>query len=111
MLMFQSEVDLVAVLDHHDNLVRQCARGELSYSKFSLSYNNFFWRYALDGHESDDEERALLAKYAERIAPHRTIASEILGLVCSAADAERKTYKQAGRFGSAEALARLGRAL
>jgi hypothetical protein len=49
----------------------------------------------------------LLEKYDSRIEPHRVIAEEILGLVCSDEDAKLNNYKQVGRFGSDEALRRL----
>lgn len=107
MLMFKSEADLLQALSLHDNLVRQCASGQLDFDDFCEKYNNFYAFYALDGHESDQEECDLLKKYDVRIEPHRVIAEEILAQVCSDEDAEREIYKQAGRFGSIEAIERL----
>ena len=109
MQMFQSEADLLNELSVHDELVRQCAGGQLSFDRFCERYRDFYAFYALDGHESDEEERLLLEKYARRIEPHRVVAEEILGQVCSDADAELEQYQRAGRFGSAEAVARLKR--
>lgn len=107
MVMFKSESELLAVIAQHDELVRQCVRGELEFWQFCAQYKDFYWFYALDGHESDVEERAFFEKHEDRILPHRTIAYDILGRVCSDEDAEREIYKQAGRFGSAEATVRL----
>jgi hypothetical protein len=107
MVMFKSEADLAATLATHDELVRRCSAGEIPFESFCEAYANFYWRCALDGHESDVDERAFLEKYAERIAPHRFIAEEILGCLCADGDAQREDYSSAGRIGSREALARL----
>jgi hypothetical protein len=102
-----SESELVATLDHHDNLVRLCAAEQLSFWDFCASYDDFYCTYALDGHESDAAGQALLAKLARRIRPHQYIAENIFSKVCSDADAATDSYRQAGRFGSAEAVNRL----
>ena len=81
--MFDSEADLLATLASYDELVRRCSAGEIPFESFCEKYNDFYWRCALDGHESDGQERALLEKYAQRIAPHRFIAEEILGRLCA----------------------------
>ena len=107
MVIFQSEADLLSAIAKHDALVRQCVSGNLAFGEFCERYSNFYFRYALDGHESDDEERVLLVKHDYLIEPHRVIAEEILGHVCSDADAAREDYKEGGRFGSAEAIERL----
>jgi len=109
MLMFHSEVDLLLEISKHDELVRRCVRGEVTFDEFCEKYNNFYAFYALDGHESDTAERALLERHEDRVRPHRIIALEILGQVCSEQDALLEAYKQAGRFGSVEAVARLNR--
>ena|SRR5882672_3332426 len=109
MVIFDSEADLLAAINHHDELVRQCVRGEINFSQFCSAYDNFYLTHALDGHESDDEERSLFQKHAARIDPHRIIAQDILGRLCAEEDAERETFKQAGRFDSREAKARLAR--
>ncbi len=107
MRMFASEADLQASLEHHDELVRQCAHGEVTWDSFCDRYNNYWSNYALDGHESDEEENAILDRYEERIALHRTIAFDVLGQVCSEEDAVKEIYIQAGRIGSAVAVERI----
>jgi hypothetical protein len=101
------EAELLAALAEHDDLVRRCVRGELTFGQFAEAYNNFYLSAALDGHESDSAGRALLRKHAMRIRLHRIITEEILASVCSDKDAVREAYKRADRFGSAEAVARL----
>ena len=104
---FPSELELIAALDRSDELVRLCASGQLSFSEFCGNYDNFFWSYALDGHEAGPAGLAVLAKYAKRIAPHRAVAEDILAKVCSDADAATEAYSSSGRFGSAQAVVRL----
>ena len=107
MLMFASEVEIQQSLTAHDELVRQCAQGEITFDHFCDKYNNYWSFYALDGHESDDEERGILERYEDRIELHRLIAFDILGQLCSEEDAQKEIYIQAGRFGSAVAQQRL----
>ena len=107
MVMFESEVDFLSTIERHDALVRECIEGTIGFLEFCDKYNDFYAFYALDGHESDEEERQLLEKHEARIEPHRIIAYDILGKLCSDSDAQLDSYKQAGRFGSSEALQRL----
>ena len=109
MVMFESEAELLETISSHDALVSQCVAGDISFSEFCKKYNDFYSFYALDGHESDHEERALLEKHNNLIEPHRVIAYEILGQVCSDDDAGLESYKNAGRFGFSEAVRRLAR--
>lgn len=108
-MMFESEAHLIEVIAHHDALVRECVAGNLPFWEFCRKYNDFYGFWALDGHESDEEEILLLEKHDSIIEPHRFIAYEILGKVCADEDATRENYKEAGRFGSAEAVALLSR--
>lgn len=107
MVSYPAESDLIVELDRGDELVRLCASGELTFEDFSVQYDSFYWSAALDGHESDDIGRSLLAKYSGRIALHREVAETVLARVCSASDAEKDDYRGAGRFGPAEAVVRL----
>ena len=104
---YPSEKDLLLALDRCDRLVRACASGRLSFTDFLTEYDNFYWSFALDGHESDQAGQAVLAKYAARIAPHQAVAETILAKVCSDTDAAQESYRAAGRFGSTEAVTRL----
>ena len=102
-----SELRLVAALDHHDDLVRLCAAGRLPFWDFCDAYDNFYWTYALDGHESDPAGLSAMEKFAGRIAPHRELAETVLAHVCSDTHAATGSYGRAGRFGPEEAMVRL----
>lgn len=107
MATYHLEYELVAALDHHDDLVAQCAAGRLSFCDFCATYDNFYWAYALDGHESDPTGQAVLHKLAARIAPHKELAESVLAHVCSDTDAAKGSYGKAGRFGPEDAMVRL----
>jgi len=107
MPIFESE--FLKALDEHDSLVRQCLAGAIGFGEFCDQYDSFYWRYALDGHESDQAERGLFDRYRARVELHRVIAHEILTKVCSDADTELDSYKSAERFGPIEAVKRLRR--
>lgn len=107
MNIFTSEAELIAVLDEHDLNVLRCAQGEIGFWEFVETDRSFYGYYALDGHESDEAERALLIKHEHRIETHRIIAEEILGGVCTEEDMKNPLYPQAGRFGPDVALQKL----
>jgi len=100
MEMFESESDLVRTLDHNDSLVLKCVDGELTFREFRDKYQCCYDHCALDGHESDDEEKKLLVKYESRILPHRLISEKIFQYICSDEDSTKPVYIKAGRFGS-----------
>ncbi len=107
MTSFPSEAELLDALNHNDELVHLCAESKISFEDFLIKYNNFYWSFPLDGHESDQSGLSVLAKYSSRIALHKVIAETILSKICSEADALKESYKIEGRFGSSEAIARL----
>ena len=105
--MFASEAQVQQSLAEHDDLVRRCVEGEITFDYFCEKYNNYWSFHALDGHESDDEEQEILERYEDRIELHRLIAFDVLGPLCSEKDAQREIYIQAGRIGSAVAHKKL----
>jgi hypothetical protein len=106
--IFGSEEELLSTLDQHDQLVRDCVSGRISFQEFLGRYDTFYMTYALDGHESDPEENVLLEIHEDRIARHRNIWERIIGGgLCADEDARKDSYIQAGRFGSDEGLRRL----
>lgn len=107
MNIFKSELELINELNKHDEFVVQCANEKLSFLEFCEKYRDFYSYYALDGHESDEEELRLLEKYDNRIKPHRIINNDVLGKVCSDENAKKQFYIDAGRFGSIEAILKL----
>jgi hypothetical protein len=106
--IFESEEEMLATLDQYDQLVRDCVSGHISFEEFLEGYDTFYMTYALDGHESDPGEQALLEAHRDRIVLHREIWERIIsGGLCSDEDARKELYIQAGRFGSGEGLRRL----
>lgn len=104
---FSSETEFLEVLSAHDALVRRCARGQIEFREFVQLYGDFWWRYAFDGHESDNAERHLLERHADRILVHRRIAEEVLGPLAPESDARKESYRHAGRIAPEQALSRL----
>ena len=62
MKVFSSEAELIASLKMSARQIDDCILGRITFDNFLSTYNNFYDRYALDGHESDDEEIAHLQK-------------------------------------------------
>ena len=97
---------LISALDKHDELLRCVAAGRLGIVDFLAQYDNFYWSYALDGHESEPDAAALAA-LANRIAPHRRVAEEVLAVLVAEPSASQPAYISAGRIGPTEAVDRL----
>jgi len=106
---FASEIDLLEELSAHDDLVRRCVHGDIEFREFVRLYDDFWWRFALDGHESDSAERLVLERHANRILLHRKVAEEVIGALASASDATKQSYQRAGRIGPQDAFERLQR--
>ena len=107
MSIFSSEANLLEVLSAHDALVRRCALGHIEFREFVRLYSDFWWRYALDGHEADSTERRLLERHANRILLHRRIAEEVLSPLATESDATKQSYRHAGRMAPEDAFIRL----
>ena len=107
MVIFKSESELIKTLKLYDELILQCSEGKISFSDFLVKYDSFYPRFALDGHESDEEELLLLKKYKNKIEPHKIIIEDVLGRLCSDDDAKKEIYIKAGRYGSDVALVKL----
>jgi len=108
-MLFESEEELLATLDEHDQLIRDCVSAHISFLEFLDRYDDFYMTYALDGHESRVDEKEILAVHEKRIAPHREVWERIItGGLSAEEDAQKESYIQAGRFGSDEGLRRLG---
>lgn len=60
--------------------------------------------YALDGHEGGE---SVLRAHSAAVEFHRRVRDEVLYIVCSESDAKRDVYRNAGRIGPDEAVARL----
>lgn len=98
-----TESELVETLDTHDALVVACIRGELDWPRFEAAYHSFYVHHALDGHEADAVERALLAAYADRIALHRQIWSDVISRVTT----DEHARNHAGYLSTVQAVQRI----
>lgn len=107
MVIFKSEKDIIEKLNFYDQLVFDCADEKLEFWSFIEKYGNFFQHYALDGHESDDEEFELLKQYEKRILFHEELSLNILADVCSDEDAIKPDYIKCGRYGSVVAMEKI----
>jgi hypothetical protein len=106
MTIFTSESELLELLDRADESINACADGSLEFHAFHQELGHLYSFYALDGHESDEEERKILNRHRDRIAWIERVLEEIQD-VCADDDATKEAYIKAGRFGSSEALQRL----
>jgi hypothetical protein len=106
MVIFNSESELLELLARMDAMIAACAGGSLEFRAFHQELGRLHGYYALDGHESDEEERKILDRHHERIAWVECVLDE-LGAVCADDDAPKEAYIKTGRFGSAEAMRRL----
>jgi hypothetical protein len=106
MKMFSDEAALVTVLDEADVLIAQASAGSVPLRDFVQRLWDLYGTHALDGHESDQQERAVLGRHARRIEFIYRILQELGGL-CSEEDAVKRSYIEAGRFGVGEGLRRL----
>ena len=105
MKIFSSEQDLVATLDKYDDLVLACASGAVSFEEFERAYDSFYWRDALDGHESDEEERSWFARHASRISLHAEVCEEVLARLTTEEYAASPQYAAKGFIGPGGAVA------
>lgn len=107
MNIFSSEQEFLSTIEKHKKIVQDCVSEKISFQEFLDKYDNFYNYYALDGHESDSDEKAMFDKHQDKIQPFFAIWEEILTKICSDEDADKEFYIKANRFGSQEGLRRL----
>jgi len=76
--MHESEEELAEVIDKLDSLVDGYLDGSISFDEFLRRYGYPIGEYALDGHESSAEGKAVLARFKGRLLVHEQIAEEFL---------------------------------
>lgn len=99
--------ELREALRHFTSLVVSVGKGGISLDRFLESYQSFYHYYALDGHESDAEERRLLDEQAEAIELHRRVLEEVLNLVCTTGDWDKAALNRIGRIDREQAQQKL----
>lgn len=105
--MAMTATELEKILAKLDSLVVQCVSGQLTIDQFIKDYGYPIGEYALDGHESDDEEQRVLQEHEKPLELHFAIAEEILHRLCTREQALENVYREAGRIGPDEAFIRL----
>jgi hypothetical protein len=98
---------LLEALDHHDRLLLMCASGDLLFPAFLERYDNFYWSYALDGHDSDSARRKELESLTRRIAPHRMVAESVLGKIHLGGDLSTQEPLRIDRVDAIDAVNRI----
>ena len=107
MTIFESESDLLRVLSEIEMQLELAAQSDRStFREHYFKAGHLHGYYAIDGHESDIEERELLNKHADRIARIEK-ALDSAGGLCAEEDAEKEIYQKSGRYGADEAARRL----
>ena len=105
-LQMMTDVELNALLDVHDGLVRSCVDSTILFEEFLVLYNDFPHAYALDGHGATRDRLAVLQRSRKRIAFHFQVAQVLSGMA-SEADLPNRLYDEAKRFAPAVGLMRL----
>jgi hypothetical protein len=98
--------ELVEVLINATSLVLSAGNREISLDAFLKAYGSFYYRYALDGHESEPEER-LLNELQWAIEFHRKIQEEVLNHVYTGGDQDSAYLNSIGRIDPEQAKSRL----
>lgn len=106
MVIFRSEAELLGVLDQSDALISECLSGGISVYELQERLGLLHSLHALDGHESDGEELALMERHGARLQRIDRVLDQLAGL-CADSDAATPSYVEGGRYGSAEAFRRL----
>ena len=104
MIMFENEEGLKALIEQKKNLLWQVLNDEIQIDTFFMKYDSFYFTYALDGHESDEEEKDLLLKYSTEIEIFRKIELEIFCRICSDEDSQKEIYVQNDRISKSQAI-------
>lgn len=100
----KTEAELETLLEKLYGLVASCVSGQLTIDQFFEEYGYPIGEYALDGHESDEDERAVLRKHEKQMKLHFEITEVILHRLCTRDQARENAYRKAGRIGPEEAL-------
>ena len=106
MVMFRSESEFLELLDQCDALVLDAVGGTLDVRALYTRLGDVHGHFALDGHESDEEELALMHRHQLRLSFIEDALDALNGL-CAESDATKQSYIDAGRYGADEALRRL----
>lgn len=88
-------------------LVSRALSGDITLKELRDRYENFYYDYALDGHEADEGELLVLNELSDPIRFHEKIQTEVLDPVCFEEGEKLDAYLKAGRISETDALQRL----
>jgi hypothetical protein len=91
-----TELEVGALLDAHDALVKACIDSVLTFPEFLLGYGDFPNNYALDAQKAPEDARAVLRLFRKRLAFHFQVAGILSGF--RAEDDTASLYGDPGRF-------------
>jgi hypothetical protein len=104
---FPSEKELCDTLRTGARLVKDCAQGLITLDEFLADYGSFYMQHGLDGHESDEVERALLQEHSIEVALHKAVWDEVISKITADEFMNRPEVIQAGFIGHVDALGRI----
>lgn len=107
MIMFQNEEELLNIIQDKLNLIHEVVDGSISIDEFFEKYASFYFYYALDGHEFDDEEKLLFIKYSDKIHLFYTIETDIFSNICTDEDSIKEIYIKNNRYSRKDAIKKL----
>ena len=88
--------ELINALKRATSLVGRLVSKEISIEQFVDEYDNFFYYEALDGHESNAQQRLLLSEFAEVVSFHERV-QHVIDLVYLGSSKQKQQYVDAGR--------------
>ena len=107
MVIFKDEKDLVNTLNDYFGLIKKVINGETNENQFINQNSSFYYLHALDGHESDEEEKILFTKYHKEIGFLKDIQEKIFNNICSDEDSKKEIFITHGRINLKEAINQL----
>lgn len=89
-------------------LVSELLAGRRTVEEFAQEYGNFFHYEALDGHEAEPAQKAVLKGFRAAVSFHERVQTEVVDLLYLG-EADKDQYFAPARIGADEARERLGR--
>lgn len=77
---------------------------KISARDFIKEYDNFYYKYALDGHEANKEQKYIIKELKKYIDIHEVVQTKIIDLVFFDNNAQADQYLKAGRITEVQAL-------
>lgn len=101
------ETELRRSLREATSLALDLSERRITIRDFVDGYNNFYYEWALDGHEADEEGKRCLLKYGGLISFHEIVQTEIVDLVYLGNESRKAEFQAVGRMAPSEAANRI----